>query len=214
MADRESPLNWAEKHLGRFTASAMEQADPGELERISKHFPGPNNTALRFAWERASECTDIRNEFLEYFYRVLDFNQLSSGSLGLTMDAGNSGFAAILEGLPEFRDEATYRGAIQQKVDAKIMEYVQKAGEFLDLKGMPRDFLPSGDGQNSDDGQKIMQLMYAISRLTREDQDLLDKVCSGDKTIAELASEMGLKAAALRKRLERIRKKLRGYMDD
>ena len=85
----------------------MEQADPGELERISKHSPGPNNTALHFAWERASECTDIRNEFLEYFYQGLDSNQHSSGPLGLTMDAGNSGFAAILEGLPEFRDEAT-----------------------------------------------------------------------------------------------------------
>jgi len=185
----------------------MEQADPGELERISKYSPGPNNTALRFAWERASECTDIRNEFLEYFYQVLDFNQLSSGPLGLTMDAGNSGFAAILEGLPEFRDEATYRGVIQQKVNVKIMEYVQKAGEFLDPKGMPRDSLPPADGQ------EIMQLMHAISRLKREDQDLLNEVYFGGKTIAELASEMGLKAAALRKKLERIRKKLRGDMD-
>jgi len=207
MAGRESALNWAKKHLGPFTSSAMEQADPGELERISKHSPGPNNTALRFAWERASECTDIRNEFLEYFYQVLDFNQLSSGPLGLTMDAGNSGFAAILEGLPEFRDEANYRGVIQQKVDAKIMEYFQKAGEFLAPKGMPRDSLPPADGQ------EIMQLMHAISRLTREDQDLLNEVYFGGKTIAELASERGLNAAALRKRLERIRKKLRGDMD-
>jgi hypothetical protein len=208
MAGRESALNWAKKHLDPFTASAMEQADPGELERISKHSPGPNNTALRFAWERASECTDIRNEFLAYFYQFLDFNQLSSGPLGLTMDAGNSGFAAMLEGLPEFRDEANYRGVIQQKAEAKLMEYFQKAGEFSDPKGMPRDSLPPADGQ------EITQLMHAISHLKREDQDLLNEVYFGGKTIAELASEMGLKAAALRKRLERIRKKLRGYMDD
>jgi RNA polymerase sigma-70 factor (ECF subfamily) len=63
-----------------------------------------------------------------------------------------------------------------------------------------------------DKAEDTKNLYTAISKLLKEQQELIKKIFYGNKTITEIAKELGVDKSAISHRLERIYKKLKGFL--
>ncbi|MDP7063049.1 MAG: sigma factor-like helix-turn-helix DNA-binding protein [Planctomycetota bacterium] len=203
---------WAQANLGPATVRAMEDTDPVGIMG-GNSLVKVNDVVLCFAWNQSRNSAAIRNEFIEYFFNKDLFKGMVTGKEGPkkieeTVDIEDSIYASMMEAgqSSDFQGERAFIRMLRQRAMRKINKLVAVAlrGPWVIEEFSGRSQEPEG----------MATLMHALNRLPIEEQELLEWFYDKKRPVAWIASKLGLSEAAVRKRLERLRRRLREDLGD
>ena len=129
--------------------------------------------------------------------------------VGLAQDATQEAYLRAFRRLGDLKDPAAFTGWLRRTVITVALN-IRRARRrtFLQLDDVPN--VPVLDETESrwSEGQRL-QLASALLTLTAEERRLCDRRYHGGWSVTRLARDAGVDDAAMRKRLQRIREKLR-----